>query len=212
MLRSAGFVYQGATDCGTWGLYFTQSDRDKKEVRSRSKTEYFYTELDQDGELQPVVRVTRSDDGSGKKSVFQSSYVKGEWVNGITMGTSCRIHLYRIFDRINQRAKAEGSPIVIVEGEGKADLLLSMGIAATTSIGGAGKWQRYGHQNYLRDLEGAEIVCAPIATFPALSTCGKLQQRRAQQSGSTPIPTRHCGQSCQKKAALILPIGWQITG
>ena len=177
----AGFVYQGATDCGTWGLYFTQSDRDKKEVRSRSKAEYFYTELDQDGELQPVVRVTRSDDGSGKKNVFQSSYVKGEWVNGITMGTSCRIHLYRIFDRINQRAKAEGSPIVIVEGEGKADLLLSMGIAATTSIGGAGKWRRYGHQNYLRDLEGAEVVLCPDRDLPGI----KHMREIAAETGAT---------------------------
>jgi len=177
----AGFIYRGATECGTWGLYFEATDRDKKEVRSRSRTEYIYTAPNESGDQIPVVKVTRTDNGDGKKSVFQSSLVGGEWKNTLTAGTYPHIHLYRIFDPINQRAKAEGSPIVIVEGEGKADLLLSMGVAATTSIGGAGKWQRYGHQNYLRDLEGAEIVLCPDRDLPGI----KHMREIAAETGAT---------------------------
>jgi hypothetical protein len=52
-----------------------------------------------------------------------------------------QVHLYRIGDELNKGAIANHEPILVVEGEGKADLLLAMGIAATCAIGGAGKWR-----------------------------------------------------------------------
>lgn len=72
-----------------------------------------------------------------------------------------RLHLYRIGEDVNQLALRNGDFILLVEGEGKVDLLISMGIAATSSIGGAGKWRRYGYPNYLKDLEGAKVVLVP---------------------------------------------------
>src|SRR5262249_60244669 len=47
--------------------------------------------------------------------------------------------------------------IVIVEGEGKADLLAQMGVYATCNAGGAGKWTSE-HSEYLR---GADVVIMP---------------------------------------------------
>ncbi len=71
------------------------------------------------------------------------------------------MHLYRIQEELNQGAIRTGDRILLVEGEGKVDLLLGMGIPATCAIGGAGKWRRYGYPNYLEDLEGAKVVLVP---------------------------------------------------
>lgn len=147
----AGWVYRGATSDGMWGLFFEKTE---KADRGSKKTEYIYT----DANLQPVLKVLRIDQGGGNKACPQYSYVDGNWEKGVTTGTRLHIHLYRIFDPINQQAKADGKPILICEGEGKADLLLSMGIAATSAPGGAGKWKNYGHANYAKDLEGFKTI------------------------------------------------------
>lgn len=151
----AGWVYRGATDCGTWGLFF---EKVEKPVRERKTTEYIYHEAPG----KPILKVVRIDKGDGEKICPQYSYTNGEWRKGVGMGVPNRTHLYRIFDPINQQAKEEGKPIFITEGEGKADLLLSMGIAATSAPGGAGKWNHYGHANYIEDLQYFyEIVLCP---------------------------------------------------
>jgi DNA-binding MarR family transcriptional regulator len=66
-------------------------------------------------------------------------------------------------------------PIVIVEGEGKADLLASWGIYATCNAGGAGKWTSE-HSEYLR---GANVVIVPDNDEPgkrhAASVAASLQ-------------------------------------
>uniref|UniRef100_UPI00095D0D27 DUF3987 domain-containing protein n=1 Tax=Scytonema sp. HK-05 TaxID=1137095 RepID=UPI00095D0D27 len=46
-----------------------------------------------------------------------------------------------------------------VEGEGIADQLWALGLAATTTIGGSGKYRSYG--SYKADLEGADLVLCP---------------------------------------------------
>lgn len=60
---------------------------------------------------------------------------------------------------------------MFVEGEGIVELLLEMGIAATTSIGGAGKWRNYGYPNYLKDLAGASVVLCPDRDIKGLQHC-----------------------------------------
>ena len=47
--------------------------------------------------------------------------------------------------------------VVIVEGEAKADALWALGIAATTNLGGAGKWQ----PEFSEHLRGADILLLP---------------------------------------------------
>jgi hypothetical protein len=51
----------------------------------------------------------------------------------------------------------------LVEGESCVERLMELGIPATTSIGGAGKWSGYGGPNYLQDLQGCRIILSPDA-------------------------------------------------
>lgn len=57
-------------------------------------------------------------------------------------------------------AVAGGEPVFIVEGENKADALAAIGITATCSLGGAGKW---GHTSAeaVAALVGADVVILP---------------------------------------------------
>jgi len=54
-------------------------------------------------------------------------------------------------------AKAEGKTLYVTEGEKDANLLWSMGYAATTNAGGAGKW----NDLFSEHFEGAEVVLLP---------------------------------------------------
>jgi hypothetical protein len=152
-----GYVYRGATDCGMWGQYFPTVETIPKAIRPRATKEFFYPNPDGS----PLVKVTRKDDGDGKKTFSQSHWNGQIWVYGLTDEAKSKIHLYRIFDPINQQAIANNQLIFIVEGESIADACISLGIPATTAIGGAGKWHGYGHSNYIVDLEGAQVVICP---------------------------------------------------
>ncbi|MDZ4875186.1 MAG: hypothetical protein CLLPBCKN_004582 [Chroococcidiopsis cubana SAG 39.79] len=162
-----GYVYRGATKDGMWGQYFPASESKEKPVRPKSKQEFIY----HDSARNPLVEVTRIDKGDGRKSFYQSHWNGTKWVKGLADEIKPQIHLYRIQDSINQAAIATAQSILIVEGEGIVDLLLGMGIAATTSIGGAGKWRHYGYPNYLEDLVGANVVLCPDRDTPGLKHC-----------------------------------------
>jgi CRISPR-associated protein Cmr3 len=158
-----GFVYRGQTECGMWGLYFSvsedSSDRPKA-IRVKGTQEFFYPNIKGD----PLAKVVRTDDGNGVKKFAQWHRIHGKgvvWALGLPEKLQKQLHLYRIGEEIVRSAIANHEPILVVEGEGKADLLLAMGIAATCSIGGAGKWRRYGYPNYLDDLAGAAVVLVP---------------------------------------------------
>jgi len=158
-----GFVYRGQTACGMWGLYYSvvEDESDKpKAVRVAGKQVFFYPNSKGD----PLAKVVRTDDGKGNKKFAQWHRIHGKginWAVGMPELLQKQLHLYRIRDDVNRSAIQNDEPLLIVEGEGKADLLLSMGIAATCSIGGAGKWRRYGYPNYLDDLMGASVVLVP---------------------------------------------------
>lgn len=72
------------------------------------------------------------------------------------------LHLYRV-DEAKLLADEHGLAVLICEGEVIVNLLLDLGIPATTSIGGAGKWHQYGskHGNYTADLVGVNVVLSP---------------------------------------------------
>jgi putative DNA primase/helicase len=159
-----GYVYRGATDCGTWGQHFpveTERFGDKqiykKAVRPQAQKEFVY----QGSDGQPVVKITRKDNGAGKKNFYQSHFKDGQWLPKFPETERSRLHLYRIFDDINQQAIADNQLVFVVEGEGVADSLIALGIAATTAIGGAGKWKHYGYPNYVSDLKDARVVICP---------------------------------------------------
>jgi len=158
-----GFVYRGQTECGMWGLYYsvTEDNSDRpKAIRAKGSQEYFYPNIKGD----PLAKVVRTDDGQGNKKFAQWHRIHGKgviWALGLPEKLQKQLHLYRIADEVNKVAIANHEPILIVEGEGKAELLISMGIAATCAIGGAGKWRRYGYPNYLDDLLGTSIILVP---------------------------------------------------
>jgi hypothetical protein len=159
----AGFVYRGQTDCGMWGLYYSviEDSSDKpKAVRTRGTREFFYPNIKGDH----LAKVVRIDDGKGAKKFAQWHRIHGkgiDWTLGLPEKLQKQVHLYRIGDEVVRSAIASGDPLLIVEGEGKVDLLLGLGIAATCAIGGSGKWRRYGYPNYLDDLMGASVVLVP---------------------------------------------------
>jgi len=162
------FVYRGKTECGTWGLYFSVPVDKPKAVRPAGRKEFFYP----DSKGFPLAKVVRVDDGEGHKKFSQWYWYWSReqvWEPSLPAEYQKRLHLYRIADDLNRSAIRDGERILLVEGEGKVDLLLSMGIPATCSIGGAGKWRRYGYPNYLEDLRGAQVVLVPDRDSKGLS-------------------------------------------
>jgi putative DNA primase/helicase len=70
------------------------------------------------------------------------------------LGDTPRV-LYRLPELAAALAARE--PVFLVEGEKDADALARLGLAATTSPGGAGKWR----PDYCEPLRGAEVVLVP---------------------------------------------------
>lgn len=165
-----GFIYRGSKDI--WGQYFPITDQPQKAVRAKATKDFIYSNVEDN----PLVKVTRIDDGVGKKKFFQSHWNGQGWVKKLTPEVKEKLRLYRIDDPINQAAIAQGQPVLIPEGEGKVELLLSLGIPATCSIGGAGKWRGYGYPNYLQDLATAKVVLCPDQDKPGLAHCLEIEQ------------------------------------
>lgn len=132
------------------GSYFYAPNAPLKPIRAAGKQEFFYP----DREGNPLLKVVRIDDGSGKKSFAQYHWNGKRWLKGCPEEIRPRIPIYR-YQQI-RKAIAAGRTIFMVEGEGCADGLHKLGIAATTTLGGSGKYRSYG--NYLDDLKGADIV------------------------------------------------------
>jgi hypothetical protein len=78
----------------------------------------------------------------------------GRWIYNVE---GVRVIPYRLPEVIE--AVANNHPVLIVEGEAKADLLWSWNVAATCNAGGACKW-RAEHSAFLR---GADVVIIPDA-------------------------------------------------
>ena len=140
----------------------------------------------------PLIRVKRNDDGEGKKFIWQEYWIEdpklarfrteGCWVlfsnkrADKMKALEEERNLFRAYqERIREKipiyryaeiieAIAQGHTIYIVEGEVVADALWELGIAATTNIGGSGKWK----PSDTKDLEGAKVVLVPDRDQPGL--------------------------------------------
>lgn len=124
-----------------------------KPIRPKSRKDYFYP--DRSGN--PLVKVTRIDDGNGKKKFYQSYWNRQCWITGNPADIKPLIPIYRraeVKDAIER-----GESVFIVEGESTADLLWELDIPATTTIGGAGKFSKYG--DYTTDLAIGEFILCP---------------------------------------------------
>jgi hypothetical protein len=132
-----------------------------KPPRPAKTTHYYYP--DRDGNV--LVRVTRKDDGNGKKSIYQQHWHGKQWVNTLDNVKRENIPIYR-YQEIKQ-AIANGESIFICEGEGKADLLWSLGLPATCNIAGSKKWR----PSDSKDLEGASVILCPDRDVPGIEHC-----------------------------------------
>jgi DNA-binding transcriptional ArsR family regulator len=117
---------------------------------------------DRDGN--PSVRVKREDFGDGRKDIKQQHWDGKEWKFGLGGKNRDDIPIYRYAEV--RWAIAEGEPIFIAEGEPAADALWSIGLAATTNLGGTGqKWRL----SNTADLTGATaIVLCPDRDEPGI--------------------------------------------
>jgi predicted P-loop ATPase len=146
--------YTGVNELGFQGKFVLKTEKEfVKASRPQSEKHYYYP----DREGNNLVRVTRKDDGSGKKSFYQSHWDGGKWAKGNPDEIQKRIPVYRYTEV--RDAIARGELIFAVEGEGVADALWDLGIPATTTIGGSGSYQKYG--NYSEDLTGARLALSP---------------------------------------------------
>jgi hypothetical protein len=139
-----------------------------KPIRPKSQKDYFYP--DRNG--QPLVKVTRIDDGNGKKNFYQSHWDSGKWLKGNPVEVKKLIPIYRRADVL--AAVERNEPVFIVEGESTADLLWELGIAATTTIGGAGKFSKYG--DYTTDFAGGQFVLAPDRDAVGVKHVGEIAE------------------------------------
>jgi Protein of unknown function (DUF3987) len=140
-----------------WADRAAQSEPQKKAARPKQTRQWTYADL----EGNPCIRVNRTDDGGGKKRIWQEFWAKGVWTTKAPDSDKTKLKaavtIYRHPEVL--AAIAEGRQIFWVEGEPCADLLWSMGLAATTSIGGSAAYESNG--NYSQALKGARLVVCP---------------------------------------------------
>jgi len=132
-----------------------------KPPRPAKTTHYYYPDRDSN----PLIRVVRKDEGNGKKSIYQQHWHGKQWVNNLDNVKRENIPIYR-YQEIKQ-AIANGESIFICEGEGKADLLWSLGLPATCNLAGSGKWR----ESDTQDLEGASVILCPDRDVPGVKHC-----------------------------------------
>lgn len=132
---------------------YEKRDKWTKPARAKSKKTYYYP--DRAGE--DLAKVDRIDNGDGSKSFYQGFKDGHVWKSG--MPEEIRKHLPIYNYAAVQKAIASNQRIWVVEGESAAEVLIKMGIPATTTIGGSGGFMNYG--DYRHDLKGASLVLCP---------------------------------------------------
>ncbi|WP_373538020.1 DUF5906 domain-containing protein [Microcoleus sp.] len=151
------------------GHFFYAPIQEKKAVRPAQTRYWEYPARDGS----KLVRVKRIDFGDERKKDIKQQHWnidKGDWVMGLGNVQRANIPIYRRADV--QEAIANNQQIFIVDGESCADALWAIGLAATTSIGGAGKWQN----TDTNDLHGAKVVICPDRDSPGVKDAAKISQ------------------------------------
>jgi CRISPR-associated protein Cmr3 len=152
-----------------------------------------------------LVRVVRVDDGKGKKDISQERWDKDKkrWLPGYgkdgdkNQVARATIPVYRYAEV--RKAIAKGEPIHIVEGEPCADLLWKLGLAATTNIGGGGKFTLTDSM----DLQGAKIiVIAPDLDKKGIAHAEKVAEHFPEAFWLYPFPTSKIWENLPKDHGL----------
>jgi putative DNA primase/helicase len=134
-------------------------DNNQKAPRPKQVRRWIY----RDRQGHPLVQVCREDFGEGKTPKrWQESWNGTKWVKGLGEIQRPEIPIYKYQEVIE--AIALGKTIFIAEGEPACDALWELGLAATTNIGGAGKWKA----SDSKDLVGAKVVLCPDRDQPGV--------------------------------------------
>jgi hypothetical protein len=179
--------------------------QEKKAIRPRQTRYWEYPARDGS----PLVRVVRFDDGEGggggekKKPAWHQerwniSKIKNKngWVPGIEGIDRADIPIYRYAEI--QKAIANNELIFLVEGEACADILWSLGLAATCNIGGSTKWRN----TDTSDLQGARIVIVPDRDQPGIKHAELLHQEFPDALWLYPFPESKAWQNLPESQGL----------
>ena len=89
--------------------------------------------------------------------------------------------LYRLPEVL--KAKAEGSPVFVVEGEKDADNLADLGLTATCNPGGAGKW----NPGYTENLTGVHVILVPDKDDPGRKHVAQVGRQLSGHAASVTV-------------------------
>jgi hypothetical protein len=166
------------------GKIYYARPQEKKPVRPAQTRYWEYP--DHDGER--FIRVKRIDFGDGrKKDIKQEHWDKNkkDWVTGYGSITRDSIPIYRYTEV--KEAIAKGRQILLVDGEQCADILWEFNLAATTSIGGMGKFSLANSM----DLQGAEVVIVPDRDEPGIKDADKVAEYFSDAQWLYPFPNKN---------------------
>jgi len=167
------------------GKIYYARPQEKKPVRP-AQTRYWEYPA-RDGSR--LVRVKRIDFGDGrKKDIKQERWDenKKDWVTGWGNVIRDNIPIYRYAEV--RGAIANGKQILLVDGEQCADILWEFNLAATTSIGGMGKFSLANS----RDLEGAKVVViVPDRDEPGIKDADKVAEYFPAAKWLYPFPDKN---------------------
>ena len=128
------------------------------------------------------------------KAFFQERFDAGVWRPGLKGTRRVLYHLPAVMGAVS-----EGARVYVVEGEKDVDQLAAVGLVATTSPMGAGKWR----PEYTTALTGARVVVLPDNDQPDTSTARKWHahstgfDRRGDRAG----PARPARQGRRERLA-----------
>ncbi|MEG4037581.1 DUF3987 domain-containing protein [Microcoleus sp. S36b_A4] len=174
------------------GHVYYARPQEKKPARPK-QTRYFDYPA-RDGS--PLVRVVRVDDGAGKKKIWQENWDGSRWQKGIGDVARASIPIYKYSEV--QQAISEGKFIHTVDGEQCADIFWKLGLAATTSIGGMGKFS----STDSLDLQGAVVVITPDRDKPGIEDAEKVAQHFPDAMWLYPFPESKAWENLPKSQGL----------
>jgi hypothetical protein len=192
--------FKGETSDARCGVYVFK-EKTEKPIRP-AQTRYWEYPA-RDGSR--LVRVVRVDDGKGNKKFSQERWDKGkkQWLPGlgkdedVNKVARASIPVYRYAEV--RKAIANGETIFAVEGEPCADLLWKLGLAATTNIGGGGKFTLTDSL----DLQDAKvIVIVPDRDKKGIEHADKLAEYFPGAMWLYPFPESRAWENLPEKGGL----------
>jgi hypothetical protein len=178
------------------GKIYYARPQEKKPVRPAQTRYWEYPARDGS----PLIRVRRIDFGDGvtKKDIKQQHWDKNkkDWVTGYGGISRDSIPIYRYAEV--KEAITQGKLIFLVDGEQCADILWGYNLAATTSIGGMGKFSLANS----KDLQGAKVVIVPDRDEPGIKDADKAAQYFPEAMWLYPFPESKAWENLPKSDGL----------